>query len=125
MRRFVLTLAAAAVLAGCAQDQTRAAGAAPATLGSFQSGGTFTPFYAEEVVNGRLYVFGKQSTYHQFKATGDVNPTAIRTFIGKGPELEVDGKKKHVTLAVETIKDEPAMEARLLATVKERYQLAW
>ncbi len=125
MRRFVLTFAAAAVLAGCAQDQARATGGAPATPGSFTCGGTFEPFYGEEVFNGRLYVFGKQSTYAQFKQTGDVNPTAIRTFIGKGPEIETDGKKKRMTLAVETVKDEPAVEARLLSIVKARYQLTW
>jgi hypothetical protein len=45
-----------------------------------------------------------------------MNPLASRRLIGKGPD--------RMTLIVETTKDEPAKDRRILRTVAERYHLA-
>ncbi len=117
MDRFVLTVAIAAALAGCAQDQTRAP--AVGAPGSYQEGGTFTRFYGEEVVHGRLFLIGKKSSWIEFQKTHELPVSEMKTYIGKGPT--VDGKR--MTVVVQTLKDEPAVEARLMATMRERWQI--
>jgi len=116
MHRFVLTVALAAAFAGCAQDQTRA----PATGApvSYQEGGSYS-FYAEEVVNGRLVLIGKKHTWKEFQAARELPVAEQKTYIGKGPT--VDGKR--MTVIVQTLKDEPAVEARLMATMRARWQI--
>lgn len=119
-----------ALTAGCDGDARSTAPAAPATAaapatiptpGSYQEGGAFSPFYAEEVMDGRLYVFGNKKTWEDFKATKEMNPLNSRRLIGKGP-LVGQGPQK-MTMIVETTKDEPAKDRRILKTVSERYHL--
>ncbi len=116
MRRLILTAAAFAVLAGCARDEARPVpqGSKPAI---FTNDATIAPFYGEEVVNGRLYLVGKRSTWIEFQKTREIPPTEMRTLIGKGPT--VDGKR--MTVVVQSLKDEPAVEQRLLATMRSRW----
>lgn len=118
MRRLILTAAAFAVLAGCARDEAQpvAQGSKPAT---FTNDASFAPFYGEEVVNGRLFLIGKRSTWIDFQKTRELPPTEMRTFIAKGPEC--DGRR--MTIIVQTLKDEPAVEARLLETMRARWNV--
>lgn len=104
------------LLAGCGGDAPRAqAGGEPAKPGSFQEGGVLTPFYGEEVHDNRLYVFGKKKTWEAFQTSHEMDPQKCRRLIGQGPG--------RMTLIIETTKDEPAMDRRILETVKQRYNL--
>jgi hypothetical protein len=124
MNRFaILGFAAVLALAGC--GDSRSAGttpATPATPGSYQVGGNgFTPFYGEEVHDGRLHVFGTKKTWEDFLKTKEMNPLNSKRLIGKGPV--VGAGPQRMTIIVETTKDEPAKDKRILKTVAERYNL--
>jgi hypothetical protein len=130
MNRFAI-LGLATILAfttGCgdsrpAASATPATPAAAATPGSYQEGGTaFTPFYGEEVHDGRLYVFGTKKTWEKFVATKDMDPLNSKRMIGKGPV--VGAGPQRMTIIVETTKDEPAKDKRILQTVAKRYNLS-
>ncbi len=101
-------------LGGCMDDRT-AQTQTPATPGSFQMGGGLSPFYAEELHDNRMYVFGTKSVWEKFQTTKDMDPLNSRRLIGKGPNK--------MTLIVETTKDEPGKDKRILKTVAERYKL--
>jgi hypothetical protein len=130
MNRFVIFgfAAALAVMVGCTDDRTAAAStasatpAAPATPGSYQIGGGFSPFYAEEVHENRLYVFGSKKTWEDFVKTKEMNPINSRRLIGKGPMIGQGPQR--MTMIVETTKDEPAKDKRILKTVSERHHLS-
>jgi hypothetical protein len=132
MNRFVTFGLAAAlvVMAGCTDDRTvasstsaaPAATAAPATPGSYQVGGGLSKFYGEEVHENRLYVFGSKKTWEEFVKTKEMNPLNSRRLIGKGPMIGQGPQR--MTMIVETTKDEPAKDKRILKTVSERYQLS-
>jgi hypothetical protein len=132
MNRFVIFgfAAALAVMVGCTDDRTAATStpsapatsAAPATPGSYQIGGGFSPFYGEEVHDNRLYVFGSKKTWEDFVKTKEMNPMNSRRLIGKGP-LIGQGPQR-MTIILETTKDEPAKDKRIIKTVSERYQLS-
>jgi hypothetical protein len=107
-------LAAMLFINGCT-EAPRSANAAPATPGSFQMGGGLSPFYGEELHEGRLYVFGTKKKWEEFQVTKDMDPLNSRRLIGAGPNK--------MTLIVETTKDEPAKDKRILKTVAERYNL--
>ncbi len=131
MNRYAI-LGFAAVLAltaGCGGDArptatsaTPTTPAAAPTPGSYQEGGGFSPFYAEEVVDGRLYVFGSKKTWEDFVKTKEINPMNSKRMIGKGPV--VGQGPQRMTMIVETTKDEPAKDKRILKTVAERYNLS-
>lgn len=87
----------------------------PAKPGSYQEGGGLTPFYAEEVHDNRLYVFSGKKTWEKFKATNEMDPLNSKRLIGAGPN--------RMTLIVETTKDEPQRDQRILNTVEARYGL--
>jgi hypothetical protein len=108
----ILACIAVYALSGCAEART----ASPAVPGSYQSGGGVSPFYGEELHENRLYVFSSQSTWENFQKTKDMDPLNSRRLIGKGPN--------GITLIIETSKDEPAKEKRILASVNNRYHLA-
>jgi hypothetical protein len=118
MTRLAILCCALAALsvAGCgdAARPTAAAGT-PAQPGSYQEGGAFTPFYAEEVHEKRLYVFGTRSVWEKFMATKEMDPMNSRRMINAGPD--------RMTMILETTKDEPAKDKRILETVKSRYNL--
>jgi len=125
MNRFAILgfAAAIALTTGCG-GETRATNtnATPATPGSYQVGGNgFTPFYAEEVHDGRLNVFGSKKTWEDFQKTKEMNPLFSKRMIGKGPV--VGAGPQRMTIIVETTKDEPAKDKRILKTVAERYNL--
>jgi hypothetical protein len=123
MNRFAI-LGFAAVLAlttGCG-DTRPAANATPAKPGSYQSGGGLSPFYAEEVHDGRLYAFGTKKTWEKFVVTKDMDPLNSKRFIGKGPMVG-EGPQR-MTVIVETTKDEPAKDKRVIKTLNERYNLS-
>ena len=125
MNRFaIFGFAAALALSGCGDSRTTSATpATPATPGSYQAGGTaFTPFYGEEVHDGRLHVFGSKKTWEDFQKTKEMNPLNSKRLIGKGPVIG-EGPQR-MTIIVETTKDEPAKDKRILQTVAERYHLA-
>ena len=126
MNRFVIFgfAAALAVMVGCTDDRTAATStpSAPATPGSYQIGGGFSPFYGEEVHDNRLYVFGSKKTWEDFVKTKEMNPMNSRRLIGKGP-LIGQGPQR-MTLILETTKDEPAKDKRIIKMVSERYQLS-
>ena len=134
MNRFAIFGFAAtlAFMVGCTDDRaatsstpaasgTPAATAAPATPGSYQVGGGFTKFYAEEVHDNRLYVFGSKKTWEDFVKTKEMNPLNSRRLIGKGPMIGQGPQR--MTMIVETTKDEPAKDKRILETVAQRYNL--
>ena len=110
-------LAAALAVAGCDDSRSTAGAAAgtPAQPGSYQEGGGFSPFYAEEVQDKRLYVFGSKQVWEKFMATKEMDPMNSRRLINAGPN--------HMTMILETTKDEPAKDKRILETVKNRYNL--
>lgn len=91
----------------------------PAKPGSYQEGGGLSPFYAEEVHDNRLYVFSSKKTWEDFMKTKEMNPMNSKRLIGAGPE--VGGKR--MTLIVETTKDEPQRDQRILNTVEARFGL--
>lgn len=110
---------AAAILllaTGCGETPRAAT---PAKPGSYQEGGGLSPFYAEELHENRLYVFGTKKVWEKFMQTKEMDPMNSKRLIGAGPE--VDGKR--MTLVVETTKDEPAKDKRIIETVKSRYGL--
>ena len=114
----ILCLATALYLStGCGETTPRAAN--PAQPGSYQEGGGLSPFYAEEVLDHRLYVFGSKKTWEKFIATKEMDPMNSKRMIGVGPQ--VDGKR--MTLILETTKDEPSKDKRILDTVEARYSL--
>ncbi len=124
MNRFaILGLATVlALTAGCGGDaRTAASPSTPPKPGSFQEGGGLSPFYAEEVHDGRLYVFGSKKTWEDFLKTKEMNPLNSKRLIGKGPVVG-EGPQR-MTMIVETTKDEPVKDKRILRTVAERYQL--
>lgn len=118
MRRLILTAAVLAVIAGCARDEAKpvAQGTKPAT---YTNDASIAPFYGEEVVNGRLFLVGKRSTWLEFQKSKEIPPTEMRTLIGKGPTI--DGRR--MTVVVQSLKDEPAVEQRLLETMRARWSL--
>lgn len=118
MRRFILTTAILVTLAGCARDEAKpvAQGTAP---GTFASESSFAPFYGEEVVNGRLFLVGKRASWTEFQKSKELPPTEMRTLISKGPTI--DGKR--MTVVVQSLKDEPAVEKRLLETMRARWSV--
>lgn len=118
MNRLVLTAACLCALAGCARDEIQPV-AQDAKPGTYSNDATFTPFYGEEVVHGRLYLIGKKNTWIAFEQNKEIPPTEMITKIGKGPM--VDGKR--MTVVVQTLKDEPAVEARLMNTMRARWHL--
>lgn len=122
MNRFaILGFAAVITLAtGCGESRP-AANATPPSPGSYQTGGGLSPFYAEEVHDGRLHVFGSKKTWEEFQKTKEMNPLASKRLIGKGPVVGVGPQR--MTIIVETTKDEPAKDKRILRTVAERYNL--
>ena len=132
MNRFAIFgfAAALSVMVGCTDDRTAststpsapATSAAPATPGSYQIGGGFSPFYAEEVHENRLYVFGSKKTWEDFVKTKEMNPINSKRLIGKGPMIGQGPQR--MTMILETTKDEPAKDKRILKTVSERYQLS-
>ncbi len=124
MNRFaILGLAAAITFAFAACSESRpAANATPPTPGSYQTGGGLSPFYAEEVHDGRLHVFGSKKSWEDFQKTKEMNPLASKRLIGKGPL--VGAGPQRMTMIVETTKDEPAKDKRILKTVAERYNLS-
>lgn len=107
------------LVTACGEAPRAADPANPAKPGSHQEGGGFSPFYAEEVHEGRLFVFGSKATWEKFLKTKEMDPMNSKRLIGGGPV--VDGKR--MTLVVETTKDEPAKDKRILETVKARYGL--
>jgi len=122
-RSAILGLATVLFLAGCGDSRTAsAAPTAPATPGSYQVGGGLSPFYAEELHENRLYVFGTKKVWEKFVQTKDMDPLNSKRLIGKGPKVG-EGPQK-MTIVVETTKDEPAKDKRILRTVAERYNLA-
>lgn len=124
MNRFaIFGFVAVLALTGCGDSRTTSATpATPATPGSYQVGGTaFTPFYGEEVHDGRLHVFGTKKTWEDFVKTKEMNPLNSKRLIGKGPV--VGAGPQRMTIIVETTKDEPAKDKRILHTVAERYNL--
>ena len=133
MNRFAIFGFAAAltVVVGCTDDRTAvtststtaaSATSAPATPGSYHIGGGFSPFYAEEVHENRLYVFGSKKTWDDFIKTKEMNPINSRRLIGKGPMIGQGPQR--MTMILETTKDEPAKDKRILKTVSDRYQLS-
>jgi hypothetical protein len=122
-RSAIFGLATVLFLAGCGDSRTAATTpAAPATPGSYQEGGGFSPFYAEELHDNRLYVFGSKSVWEKFVQTKDMDPLNSKRLIGKGPKIG-EGPQK-MTIILETTKDEPAKDKRILKTVSERYNLS-
>ena len=118
-----ITAALAAILfTGCGESRPSAANGEMPKPGSYQQGGGISPFYAEELVDGRLYVFGSKKTWEKFIATKDMDPMNSKRLIGKGPLI--DAGPKRMTLIVETTKDEPAKDKRIIATVANRYNLS-
>ena len=110
-------------IAGCGDTRSASATpAAPAKPGSYQEGGGLSPFYAEEVHDGRLYAFGSKKTWEKFVQTKDMDPLNSKRLIGKGP-LVGEGPQR-MTIIVETTKDEPAKDKRIIKTLNERYNLA-
>lgn len=132
MNRFAIFgfAAALAVMVGCTDDRTAATSipsapansVAPATPGSYQIGGGFSPFYGEEVHDNRLYVFGSKKTWEDFVKTKEMNPMNSRRLIGKGPMIGQGPQR--MTIILETTKDEPAKDKRIIKMVSERYQLS-
>lgn len=124
MNRFaILGFAAALALTTGCDGETRAANSTPPTPGSYQTGGTaFAPFYAEEVHDGRLNVFGSKKTWEEFQTSKEMNPLASKRLIGKGPVIGAGPQR--MTIIYETSKDEPAKDKRILKTVAERYNLS-
>lgn len=118
MRRLILSAAVLITLAGCARDEAKpvAQGTAP---GTFTNDASFAPFYGEAVVNGRLHLIGKRSTWLEFEKSQEIPPTEMRTLIGKGPQIE----GKRMTVVVQSLKDEPAVEQRLLETMRARWSV--
>lgn len=115
----ILTIA----LAGCGDSRSASANpAAPAKPGSYQEGGGLSPFYGEEVHDNRLYVFGSKKTWEKFIQTKEMDPLNSKRIIGKGP-LIGEGPQR-MTIIVETTKDEPAKDKRIIRTVAERYNLS-
>ncbi len=122
MRRvttFALVLIIAAV-AGCGgSSDSRQAAAAPGvkpTPGSYVEKGAFSPFYAEELHDGRIYLFGQQKTHEAFMKSKEPNPLKIKSFIKRGPNRE--------TVIVETDKEAPTMGDRLWKQFQTRYGLS-
>jgi len=126
MNRFAILGFAAAItlITGCG-GETRAtnanANATPPTPGSYHEGGGLSKFYAEELHDNRLYVFGSKKTWENFQMTKEMNPLFSKRLIGKGPV--VGAGPQRMTIIVETTKDEPAKDKRILKTVAERYNL--
>ncbi|MBA3699417.1 MAG: hypothetical protein H0W78_11265 [Planctomycetes bacterium] len=120
-RSAILGLAAVLALTTGCGDSRPTANSTPATPGSYQNGGGLSPFYAEEVHDGRLHVFGSKKTLEEFHKTKEMNPLASKRLIGKGPV--VGAGPQRMTIIVETTKDEPAKDKRILRTVAERYNL--
>ena len=115
--------AAIALTSGCGDSRpAAAANATPPTPGSYQTGGGLSPFYAEEVHDGRLHVFGTKKTWEEFQKSKEMNPLNSKRLIGKGPV--VGAGPQRMTIIVETTKDEPAKDKRILRTVAERYHLS-
>jgi hypothetical protein len=123
MNRFAILgfAAAIAIATGCSESRPTAS-ATPPTPGSYQTGGGLSPFYAEEVHDGRLHVFGSKKTWEEFQKTKEMNPLTSKRMIGKGPLIGTGPQR--MTIIVETTKDEPAKDKRILKTVAERYNLS-
>jgi len=124
MNRFAILgfAAAIALTTGCGgETRSTNTNATPATPGSYQEGGGLSKFYAEELHDNRLYVFGSKKTWEDFVKTKEMNPLFSKRLIGKGPV--VGAGPQRMTIIVETTKDEPAKDKRILKTVAERYNL--
>lgn len=117
MSRCLVALAAtlALVLAGCSGDSARAPDGAKPTPGSYSEGGGLSKYYAEELHEKRIYIFGTKAAHEKFMASKDMNPLASKTMVGEGPNRE--------TIVVQAEKDQPAMTDRIVGTFKKRYGL--
>jgi hypothetical protein len=112
MIRFA-SFAAFALLATACSDAPRQAGGEYGKLGSYSESGAFSPFYAEEVKDGRVYVFGTVASHDKFVKTNEVDITKFKTYIGLGPHRE--------TTIVQVDKDVPQMTPRLVSHFQERW----
>jgi hypothetical protein len=74
------------------------------------------------VHENRLYVFGSKKTWEDFVKTKEMNPINSKRLIGKGPMIGQGPQR--MTMILETTKDEPAKDKRILKTVSDRYQLS-
>ncbi len=111
MIRFA-SFAAFALLATACSDAPRQAGG-EAKPGRYAEKSAFAPLYAEEVKDGRIYLFGTNPAHDAFVATQEVEITKSKTFIGLGPNRE--------TVIVQTDKDAPEMARRLVKRFHERW----
>ncbi len=133
-RQLVLATATLAMLSGsiCAEDATPSAAApaptpAPAAAApaapsaaladgfSYTEGGMFKKFYGEYVFEGRLYLFGTQPAMDKFLKTKEFDITHSKSHIGAGPG--------RMTVRAQVDADAPTMEPRLIARMKEHYNL--
>ncbi|HYE04276.1 MAG TPA: hypothetical protein VEL07_02035 [Planctomycetota bacterium] len=113
------TLLVSLVLGGCGgspEPRATAAPGTPPTPGSYVEKGAFAPYYAEELHDGRIYVFGQQKTHEAFVATRSVNPLTSKSFIRRGPNRE--------TVIVESDKDAPTMTTRLWRHFRARHGIS-
>ena len=69
-------------------------------------------FYAEESVNGRVYVFGTEKAHQGFKASKQT-PAICATFIGAGSSGE--------TVVLEADAKSPQLQTRLKAEFNRRH----
>ncbi len=113
---FAIAIIAFAGCGGSSADARQAAapGVKP-TPGSYVEKSAFSPFYAEELHDGRIYLFGQQKTHEAFLKTKEPNPLKIKSFIKRGPNRE--------TVIVETDKEAPTMGDRLWKQFQTRYGL--
>jgi hypothetical protein len=115
MSRFAF-FAAFTLFASACSDAPRQANGEYGKLGSYTESGAFSPFYAEEVKDGRVYVFGTVASHDKFLATNEVDITKFKTYIGLGPNRE--------TAIVQVDKDVPQMTPRLVSHFQERWPKA-
>lgn len=111
-----LTLAVAMAATGCA-----ARGTEGLPEGSISEGGYVGPIYIEATFQRegdkkpKVYLFGSIKAANLFADKREVSETNHKKFIGAGKNRE--------TLIVETNKDVPGLEDRLLRDYKQRHGL--